>query len=60
MNIQRREFLRTTAAFAGVASLPAGFLRAADNTKSYPYLGRTEDYADFRIIEPGLTITKAT
>lgn len=58
MNIQRREFLRTTAAFAGVASLPAGFLRAADHTNPYPYLGRTEDYADFRIIEPGLTITK--
>src|SRR5436853_4954651 len=26
--------------------------------KTYPYLGRTDDYADFRIIDPGLKITR--
>ncbi|HZT43340.1 MAG TPA: mandelate racemase/muconate lactonizing enzyme family protein [Chthonomonadaceae bacterium] len=26
--------------------------------RSYPYLGRTEDYADFQIITPGRTLTK--
>ena len=58
MKIPRREFLKSTAALAAVTSLPAGRARAAAGTTAYPYLGRTEDYADFRIIEPGLTITK--
>jgi L-alanine-DL-glutamate epimerase-like enolase superfamily enzyme len=58
MKLQRREFLKSTAALAGVCSLPAGLARAANNPSSYPYLGRTEDYADFQIIEPGLTIAK--
>ena len=33
-------------------------LPAAAGAPSYPYLGRTEDYVNFRIIDPGLTITK--
>jgi L-alanine-DL-glutamate epimerase-like enolase superfamily enzyme len=59
MNIQRREFLKSAAALAAVSSLPDR-ARAAASTSSqpYPYLGRTEDYSDFRTIEPGLTITK--
>jgi L-alanine-DL-glutamate epimerase-like enolase superfamily enzyme len=58
MNIQRRQFLKTTAALAAVSSMPAALVRAASEPRSYPYLGRTEDYTEFRIIEPGLTITK--
>ena len=45
MNIQRREFLKSTAALAAMASLPASFARAAASDTAYPYLGRTEDYA---------------
>jgi L-alanine-DL-glutamate epimerase-like enolase superfamily enzyme len=58
MNIQRREFLKSTAALVTLAGLPADSSRAAGSDTAYPYLGRTEDYAEFRIIEPGLTITK--
>jgi len=58
MKLRRREFLKSTAALTAVSSLPAGLVRAATDAKSYPYLGRTEDYADFQIIDPGLTITK--
>jgi L-alanine-DL-glutamate epimerase-like enolase superfamily enzyme len=58
MRIPRREFLQSAAAWAAVAGLPTGLVRAAANTKSYPYLGRSEDYVDFRIIDPGLKITK--
>ncbi len=58
MKILRREFLKSTAAWAGISTLPAGLVSAASAPRSYPYLGRTADYAEFRIIEPGLTITK--
>ncbi len=58
MNIPRREFLKKTAALAALSSLPPGPAGAAVSPTAYPYLGRTEDYAEFRIIEPGLTITK--
>ncbi len=58
MNIPRREFLKKTAALAAVSSLPMGPAGAAALPAAYPYLGRTEDYTEFRIIEPGLTITK--
>ena len=57
--MNRREFLKSTAALAAISGLPSGLDAAPDaGAKSYPYLGRTEDYAEFRIIEPGLTITK--
>jgi L-alanine-DL-glutamate epimerase-like enolase superfamily enzyme len=56
--MQRRDFLKSTAALAAMTSLPAGLARAAATPTANPYLGRTEDYAEFRIIEPGLTITK--
>lgn len=58
MRLPRREFLTSTAALAGAACLPAGFTRAAEGPNGYPYLGRTEQYVDFRIIDPGRTITK--
>jgi L-alanine-DL-glutamate epimerase-like enolase superfamily enzyme len=58
MNIQRREFLKRTAAWAAVSTLPAGAVRAATSARSYPHLGRTEDYSELRIIDPGLKITK--
>jgi L-alanine-DL-glutamate epimerase-like enolase superfamily enzyme len=58
MKMHRRDFLKNTAALAAMSSLPAGLAQAATSATAYPYLGRTEDYAEFRIIEPGLTITK--
>jgi len=57
--MNRREFLKITAAVAAVSNLPRTVDAAATaKTDSYPYLGRTEDYSEFRIIPPGLTITK--
>ena len=58
MNFPRREFLKRTAALAAISNLPVGLVAAATAAKSYPYLGRTKDYAEFRIIEPGLSISK--
>jgi L-alanine-DL-glutamate epimerase-like enolase superfamily enzyme len=58
MKIQRREFLKNTVTLAAVSGLPAGLSAAAAEGTAYPYLGRTEDYPEFRIIDPGLTITK--
>ncbi len=58
MQLDRRELLRSAAALAAGSCLPAAAVPGEIKTSSYPYLGRTEDYADFRIIEPGLTITK--
>ena len=57
MKMQRREFLRSTVALAVISGLPSS-LGAAASAGGYPYLGRTEDYAEFRIIDPGLTITR--
>ena len=50
--------MKSTAAMAAASSLPASVSRAGGGAASYPYLGRTEDYVDFQIIDPGLTITK--
>jgi len=58
MKIHRREFLKSTTALAAFGSLPVSLASASVSAKVYPYLGRTEDYAEFRIIEQGLTITK--
>ncbi|GMU22431.1 MAG: isomerase [Phycisphaerae bacterium] len=52
--MDRREFLIAAAAVT-CPGLPLSTAAAADR-KSYPYLGRTEDYSDFQIIDPGLTI----
>ena len=57
--MRRREFLKSTAALAAIQVCPPVWARRPPPApQSYPYLGRTEDYAEFRIIEPGLTITK--
>ncbi len=60
MQLQRRELLRGAAALAAASCLPATSFsdEATQQAQSYPYLGRTEDYVDFRIIEPGLKIAK--
>ena len=56
--MNRREFLTSTAALAAASALPTHANADSNSAKSYPYLGRTEGYAEFRIIDPGLTITK--
>jgi len=56
--MNRRKFLTSTAALAAVSALPTRLNAAPTNAKSYPYLGRTEDYSEFRVIDPGLAITK--
>ena len=58
MKTHRRSFLKQAVSLAAISNLPLALQAAAPASKSYPYLGRTEDYAEFRIIEPGLTITK--
>jgi L-alanine-DL-glutamate epimerase-like enolase superfamily enzyme len=58
MKIPRREFLKRTAGLAAISNLPVSLVAAATAPNAYPYLGRTEDYAEFRIIETGLTISK--
>jgi L-alanine-DL-glutamate epimerase-like enolase superfamily enzyme len=58
MEMQRRQFLKTTAALAAVSGLKADGAAAATAGRTYPYLGRTEDYRDFRVIDPGLAIAK--
>ncbi len=58
MNANRRAFLKTMAAAGAGAVLPAYNAAAAEREGAYPYLGRTEDYAEFRIIEPGRKISR--
>jgi L-alanine-DL-glutamate epimerase-like enolase superfamily enzyme len=58
MPLHRREFLKTTAAATALSGLSAGLADGADKPRNYPYLGRTEEYVDLRIIDPGLIITK--
>jgi L-alanine-DL-glutamate epimerase-like enolase superfamily enzyme len=59
MRIRRREFLSSTAAAAAIAGLPARADAAAGaGARSYPYLGRVDGHTDFKVIEPGLTITR--
>ncbi len=57
MRITRREVLKmaSVAVAGGVSGRAVGQGLAASR---YPYLGRTADYADFRIIEPGRKIAK--
>src|ERR1035441_9208607 len=58
MRIQRREFLKSTVALAAVSGLPPPLGAAPASGGTDSYLGRTEDYAEFQIIDPGFTITK--
>jgi L-alanine-DL-glutamate epimerase-like enolase superfamily enzyme len=56
--MNRREFLTRTAALATASGLPDHSATASANAASYPYLGRSEDYTEFRIVDPGLAVTK--
>lgn len=71
MRIHRRNFLKRSAGLTALAGAPAWLadraLAAAEGSigeskdsrpGAYPYLGRTDSYRDFRIIEPGSKITK--
>jgi L-alanine-DL-glutamate epimerase-like enolase superfamily enzyme len=58
MKTQRREFLKKSATLAALAGLPAGRGEAATAASSHHYLGRTRDYVEFKVIEPGSIITK--
>lgn len=58
MKTNRRAFLKCTTALVAMNSLPRVPVLAAAGAIKYPYLGRTEDYAEFKLIEPGRTITR--
>ncbi len=57
MTVTRRGFLKSAVLAAG-ASVAGQAVGQQPAQKRYPYLGRTEDYADFRVIDPGRTIAK--
>jgi len=58
--LNRRTFLghAATLAVATAAATPAAVPAPKPAPARYPYLGRTRDYADFQLIEPGRTITR--
>ncbi len=56
MRIRRRDLLKGSASLVAASGLPVGLV-ADPAAKTYPYLGRTEEYVDFAIIQRGLTIT---
>lgn len=58
MKMARRDFFRNAATLAAASSPALNRLDAAPLDHSYEYLGRTPDYAEHRIIEPGRTIQK--
>jgi L-alanine-DL-glutamate epimerase-like enolase superfamily enzyme len=58
MTVQRRAFLKQLGLFTAGSVLPMALLPRSAFAAAYPYLGRTEDYEEFRIIEPGLKIAK--
>jgi len=58
MQLPRRTFLKNLTGVTAVAAAPATSAGAERGPHSYGYLGRTDDYAEFQIIEPGLTIAK--
>src|SRR6476659_559458 len=53
----RRELLKAVAVTT-CSGLPLEAAQETSERRSYPYLGRTDDYAEFRIIDPGLSITR--
>ena len=55
VSLRRREILKA-AILAACPGLGAKTARAAAEQNRYPYLGRTEDYTEFRIIDPGRKI----
>ncbi len=54
--MNRREFLTGTAMAGAVAGFPGALSSTAGGAGTYPYLGRTEDYTEFQVIDPGLKI----
>ena len=63
--MQRREFFKNAAALASGAAIglpqngsAAESATAETRKRSYPYHGRTDDYTEFRVIEPGRVIQK--
>ncbi len=56
--MKRRDFLKSSLGLMGSLSLPACLAEAEDDVPSYPYLGRTEDYVDFQMIDPGSKIDR--
>jgi L-alanine-DL-glutamate epimerase-like enolase superfamily enzyme len=56
--MNRRVFLQRTAALAAVGAWPTSWGTTLAGAEPYPYLGRTDDYAEFKVIEPGMTIAK--
>jgi len=59
MRLQRREFLKGTAALAAISGLPAGVDAAVPvKAKSYPYLGRIEEDANAgeKLYSPALKV----
>jgi L-alanine-DL-glutamate epimerase-like enolase superfamily enzyme len=58
MKLQRRDFLKSLAATTACAGIPVTAVPAEAAVRSYPQLGRTDDYAEFRVIEPGRTVEK--
>lgn len=58
MRLQRREFLKSAMVLAAGSALPATYVHAAPSDEPYPYLGRSEGYTEFQVIDPGLSIAK--
>ena len=58
MGQRRREFLKSLAATSALAGAPSLAVAAETTAKSFPYLGRTDDYSEFQVIEPGRVISK--
>lgn len=56
--MKRRDFFQYSAGLAALYSVHARGADPAAGVTKYPYLGRTDDYTDFQIIEPGLRIAK--
>ena len=47
-----------SALLAAASELPTRLAVTAATAKLYPYLGRTDDYKDWNVIDPGLKIVK--
>jgi L-alanine-DL-glutamate epimerase-like enolase superfamily enzyme len=56
MKANRRTFFGTAAAVGAGSLIPWRSTVAHQPQGVYPYLGRTEDYAEFQVIEPGRSI----
>jgi L-alanine-DL-glutamate epimerase-like enolase superfamily enzyme len=57
MQLPRRSFLKTLTALTSTAAARP-LLSGEPASQSYPYLGRTDDYREFQVIEPGRKISQ--